>query len=335
MKTKEWFSLCARGAALGGGVLPGVSAGTVGIIVDVYDDVLQGFDGLRKRKTFFSSFLRLVPIGIGAIVAVVLLMLFWSKVARSYFPFILICVLAGFVLGALPIITDELRGKKPRMADYLRMLIGFLVAAAIGIAAFVVELLYARGIISSNLNLQSAMDAPFQNIWILLVVLAAGFFSAVSCLVPGISGSMLLFIFGLYQPILNLFFNQYDAEGNVIHTSIFHDTSKLGGGAVILLVFLVGIAVGFVSTSHFLKKMLSEHHYGTYTVVLGFVLGSIVSMFLNQEMYGVYTSPATNAWWQFAIGGVLLIASCVGTYLLILKFGRRQLKVEKTPSENE
>ena len=46
MNAKEWFGLAARGTSLGTGILPGVSAGTVGIVVDVYDDLIDGIDGL-------------------------------------------------------------------------------------------------------------------------------------------------------------------------------------------------------------------------------------------------------------------------------------------------
>ena len=41
MKVKDWFLDFGRGAALGTGILPGVSVGTVGIIVNVYDKLLS------------------------------------------------------------------------------------------------------------------------------------------------------------------------------------------------------------------------------------------------------------------------------------------------------
>ena len=41
MKVKDWFLDFGRGAALGTGILPGVSVGTVGIIVNVYDKLLN------------------------------------------------------------------------------------------------------------------------------------------------------------------------------------------------------------------------------------------------------------------------------------------------------
>ena len=42
MTAKDWFMDFARGTALGVGMLPGASAGTIGIIVNVYDKLIGG-----------------------------------------------------------------------------------------------------------------------------------------------------------------------------------------------------------------------------------------------------------------------------------------------------
>jgi len=319
MKAKEWFGDFARGATLGTGILPGVSVGTVGIIVNVYHKLLNAIDGLRKRKTFASSFLALLPIALGCLIVAVALMFLWKKVAYPHFPFIVISVLAGFVLGALPIITDELRGQKATAGDFVRAGIGFIIAAGIGIAAY----LSAAGILPLNLNFQSPVDDPFHNWWIFLLVAVVGFFAAVSCLVPGISGSMVLFIFGLYNPIVGLFISDRDASGAIIHPSIFSDTSKLPGGLVVIASLLVGMLIGFLAISKFMKSMLNNHLRGTYGVILGFVLGSVVSMFLNNDMYGVYHHDPAFGTWQYIVGGILLVATFAFTYFLVRRSKRK------------
>ena len=321
MNAKEWFSDFARGTTLGTGMLPGVSVGTVGIIVNVYDRLLNAIDGLRKKSTFKDSLIRLIPIALGTLIATALIVLFWKKVGYRYFPFPLIAALAGFVVGALPIMTKELTGKKLDPMDIGKMLMGFIVAAGIGVAAY----LSAADILPIDLNFSSPIDTPFQNWWIFIVVFIVGFFAAVSCLIPGISGSMVMFIFGLYNPIIGLFLSERDAQGNVIHPSIFSDTSKLAGGVVVIGVLLLGMLIGFLATSKFMKTMLEKYRRGTFTVIIGFVLGSVVSMFLNNDMYFVYHDPAVNAWWQFAIGGVLFVFVGVVTFFLV----RRSLQNAK------
>ena len=335
MKAKEWFSLAVRGTALGTGILPGVSAGTVGIVVDVYDDLLDGIDGLTKKKTFFNSLKKLIPIGIGCLIATVLLMFLWDRFAKVYFPFVIVAALAGFVIGALPVITDELKDRRIDRRDLFRIILGFLFAAAIGVTAFVLCDLYDRGVIGWLPSFDQEVYDPFHHPWIYALVAVVGFLSAASCLVPGISGAMLLFIFGLYNPILGIFFNQYDKYGNLVVQSILSDPSRIGSGITIILALLVGMLIGFLVISHLLKSLLVTKRHETFSVVLGFILGSVVSMFINQEMFEVYHDPTVNQWWQFLIGGIAFVAVMIGTYFLIKRVGRRDKAKAEAPIKFE
>ena len=319
MDKKEIFSDIARGAALGTGILPGVSVGTVGLIVNVYDKLIGAIAGLTKKKTFAKSFLTLLPIALSCLVFAFLLLLFWNKLAYPRFPFVIIAALAGFVIGALPLLIQELRGQRFSLVDGIRVTIGFLLAATIGVLAF----LGAAGVINLNLDFQGPVDDPFHNPWIFLVILVVGIFAACSCIIPGISGSMILFIFGLYNPIVNIFLSTRDAEGNVIHASIFHDASKLGGGLTAIIVLLVGMLVGFILTSKLMKSLLEKHKRETYTVIIGFVLGSLVSMFMNNDMYHVYTTAPLNAWYQILIGALVFLLVAIATYFLIRRRGEK------------
>lgn len=317
MKTKDWFKEFARGTALGLGILPGVSVGTVGIIVHVYDRLIESIDGLRHR--FGKSFKALLPIALGCIVSAVLLLLFWQKVARPYFPFIMVCVLAGVIIGSLPVILLEIDKEKMKPTSYLRITIGFLVAAAIGVLSFL-SAQFGWNIF----DFQNAFMNPFQNWWIFIVVLIIGFVAAVACLIPGISGSMVLFIFGLYNPVVGIFISQRDADGNILYPSIIQDRSRLGGGLTLTLVLLVGILLGFFAVSKAMKTLLAKYHQSTFEIVLGFVLGSVISMFVNNDMHGAYTSETTAKWWQFLIGGILLIATVFLTWILIKREQRKK-----------
>lgn len=320
MKTKDWFKEFARGTALGLGILPGVSVGTVGIIVHVYDRLIESIDGLRHE--FKKSFKTLLPIALGCIVSAVLLLLFWQKLARPYFPFIMICVLAGIVIGSLPVILAEIKKEDLKPSSYIRMIIGFVIAAAIGVLSFL-SAKFGWNIF----DFQNAFMNPFQNWWIYFVTLAVGFVAAVACLIPGISGSMVLFIFGLYNPVVGIFISQRDTNGNIIYPSIIQDSSRLGGGLTLTLVLLIGILIGFFAISKLMKTLLAKHHQSTFEIVLGFVLGSVVSMFVNNDMYGAYTNEFTAKWWQFLIGAIFLIAATTLMWNLIK---HEQRKIQKS-----
>ncbi len=323
MKAKDWFSDFARGMSLGLGILPGVSVGTIGIIVHVYDKLIDSIDGLRHK--FGKSFCALLPLALGCVVSAIALLIFWQKVARVYFPFIMISVLAGIVIGGLPVILTELRGEKMTAFSWLRVAIGFLIASAIGIVSFL-SAKYGWSVFS----FQDAFMNPFSSWWIFFVVFIIGFVAAVACLIPGISGSMVLFIFGLYNPVVGIFISERDASGNIIYPSIFEDSSRIGSGIVLILVLMVGILLGFFAISKAMKSLLANHKVPTFEVVLGFVAGSVVSMFVNNDMYSVYVTPSTSSWWQFLIGGTLFFLSASLMWLLIKREQKRSANQAET-----
>ena len=315
MKAKEFFTDLARGAALGTGILPGVSVGTVGMIVNAYHKLIESISTLRKN--FKKSFLTLLPLALGCLVSAVLLLVFWKKVAYVRFPFIMISILAGFVIGGFPLIFRELKGERLKTGDYLRMIGGFLLASAIGVFSF----LAAAGVLKIDLDFYAAFSNPFGSWWIYIVVLLVGFVAAVACLIPGISGSMVLFIFCLYNPVVTLLISDRDASGAVIpgHASIFEDKTNIGARILLLVVLLLGILIGFIAASKAMKSLLANHKRGTFGCVVGFVAGSLVSMFLNNDMYEAYNNPQTNQVWQFVVGGIALVAAAALTMLIIKK----------------
>ena len=330
MTAKEWFSDFARGTALGTGIMPGVSGGTVGIIVNIYDKMIDGIDGLRSKKTFWPSLFSLIPIGVGCVLSTLLLMLFWSKLAYERFPFIVVAALAGFVLGALPILWKPLKNGTFDWRDALRIAIGFVVPASIGIVAY----LAAAGHLPFDLDFVEEVENPFDAPWILVVLFFAGFISAVSCLVPGISGAMILFVMGLYNPILGIFFSRPG------HPSIFSDTSRFGGGVLIVATLFVGIIIGFLAISRLMRFLLDKHTRGTYGVVIGFVLGSVGSMFINNDMYSVYHGdPKLMAPWQIVVGILTFLVFLAGTIFLVIRSQKRAIaqtaENEEKPAETE
>lgn len=328
MKIKDFFIDMFKGTALGLGALPGVSAGTSGIIVDIYDKLITNIANLKKQ--FGKSFLALIPIGIGWVGATILLM--WAQGKTwSYIPFIIVCVCAGFTIGGLPVILREFNGHKINKYDIIRMIIGFVVAAGIGVLS-VLAYVYRW------FDLSSAFLAPNDNLYIYFVVFLVGLFAAIACLIPGISGTMIIFIFGIYYPLIGL----YSGPNSMLRN---HD--RVGTGLILTAILLVGAIVGFLIVSKLMKTLLEKKKTQTYSAVLGFVIGSIVSMFVSNQIWGLYNpdfdkapyvaEPAfkdiARAPWQYAVGAVLLVVVAIGTYFIIKKFVFDKQK--KEPKEIE
>lgn len=323
MKAKEWFIDAAKGTSLGFGILPGVSVGTVGLIVNVYDKLLGSINGLRKN--FVKSFLTLLPIALGCIISVVVLLVAFSfssgtlSDGSSYnVKTIVIFALAGSVLGCTPIILKEFRGVKLEVRDWLRIAVGFVIAAGIGVFSVLAY-------INKWFNFDEAFLDPNANWWVYIATPIIGFIAAVACLIPGISGSMVLFIFGLYEPVVAI------ALGD---QSVFHNQTNLVPRLILLLTLFIGVVVGLFAISKAMATLLEKHHRGTYDYVVGFIFGSIVSMFVNNTVWEAYEFVTANSqWWQFVVGGVLFLLVAALMAFLTIRMIRKSESQQYTDGE--
>lgn len=304
MKAKDFFIDLAKGASLGAGLLPGVSAGTIGLIVNIYDKLISGINDLKKH--FGRAFLILLPIAIGWVVSGIIL-LYLQHLAWDYVPFLIVCVCSGFIIGGLPTIYKESGIEKITLKDGSRFAIGFVLASLIGVMSVLAY-------VFKWFSFEDAFLNPNSNWWVYIVIIVIGFVSAAACIIPGISGAMILFIFGLYQPVLDIYFGD---------NSIIHNSSRLASGLLLTLCLVVGIIIGFLFISKIMKTLLEKHKRGTYGYVLGFVIGSIIAMFLNNQIWPTYFNEATSKPWQYIVGIILLVLVAVAT-LLLIKFATRK-----------
>ena len=220
MKIKNWFLDVLKGGSLGLGMIPGVSAGTMALIVGIYDRLIGGIANLRKE--FKKSLISLIPIGIGAVMSAIICML-GVNYGLDYAPFAIISLFAGLIIGSLPVITKEIKGVKITFKPILIVAIGAVFAAGIGILSAVAKL-------NSWGNFEAAFAAGEW--WVYIGVFVAGFIAAMACIIPGISGAMLLFVAGLYDPCVHIY---------VGANSIFHNSDRLVSGIFLTLSLFLGI----------------------------------------------------------------------------------------------
>lgn len=320
MTAKDWFSDFARGSSLGLGMIPGVSVGTIGLIVNVYDKLLDSISGLTKH--FFKAAMALLPLALGCVISALIILIGYSYLSE-YIPFEITALFGGLTLGGTPVIIKAIDWKNLRKSDVLRILIGFIVAAGIGVLSV---LAYKF----QWFDVAAAFENPNENIWVYPVTFVAGFIAAVACLLPGISGSMVLFIFGIYNPIIAL----YSGDNSMLHN---HD--RIGTGLLLTLILLVGVIMGLVCFAKVMRKLEENHRQATFTIVLGFIIGSVASIFVNNNIWSYYESGA--AWWHYLIGAFLFVAGFFALYLAIRWSWKRaeqnasQIQMEEKPSEEE
>lgn len=247
-KIKEFFLNILRGCLIGiAFIIPGFSGGSVAAILGIYERLLGAITGILKD--FKNSFLFLLPIAIGMIIGVAALILPIQWGLKN-FPVVTVSLFVGLTVGGLPSITKEVKGK-PGIGHIVALLIPLLFAAGISFIP--------------NLG-----DVDLVNIdaigYILLFLI--GILGASALVVPGISGSMLLLIFGYYNPIVQTALGMLKGE-------------NVGHSLVVIAIVAAGIIVGFFGISAVMKYLLRRFPKGTYMAIIGFIIGSIPTVYVT------------------------------------------------------
>lgn len=282
------------GAAIGSAIIvPGISGGTIALIFGAYQKIVKAVDELFK-KNFWRNLLVLLPFLIGAIISIAILVKPF-QLAFEYCLFSIVCLFAGFILGSIPGVFDEVGDKKPRNSNVFQLLIGFVVAAIIGVLSLI-------------FNLNSSINALFAEVpfYLYFIIFGIGAIGASGLVVPGFSGSMLLLVIGFYKPILNL-----------IHFENFWRNVSL------LFTFAVGLLVGVILLSKLMNFLLTKHKRGTMFVVVGFICGSLIAIFVNSEMFSYFKSEAFGLL-DWILGPILLIGGFALSYWFTI-FKRKHL----------
>jgi putative membrane protein len=126
-----------------------------------------------------------------------------------------------------------------------------------------------------------------------------GIISAASMVIPGISGSFMLVILGLYNLVLNTVSSISSIVVKPSYDLIIHLIS-------VLVPFCIGSLVGVLSISKIIEYILKKIPSYTYFSILGLMLGSIFSIFKDPATYAAHGSigfiPSITAFILCAIG---------------------------------
>lgn len=318
---KHFFIDTVKGITLGiSCAIAGLSAGTIAVSEKCYDTIIDAIGNLKK--SFKKSLLILLPYILGMILGALGALM---GIQRGYkaAPFSLTGFFAGCVLGSLPVAISEMkRGKdaKEKTIHIVAFTLSFLVAALLGVITALTKF-----DLGTYLN-----DRVF---WIYPLTLIAGFIAAGACIVPGISGSMTLMVLGMYYPILNTF----TGTDSIWHSN---DAMTIVTGLLIALLFVIGALIGVVVSSKFMKHMLSLHRVSTFYSILGLILGSLISMFINSSIFPLYAGYEENGvlikiqTWDYIVGSILFVVGAIFVYLIV-RFSSKQEKKKEEGSETE
>ena len=236
--------------------IPGISGGTIALLLGIYEELIGSisnfninlFQNLKNKgikycwnKINGNFLLSLIS---GVLLSLVSFVKIFSILIEKY-PLFIWSFFLGLILATLFVINRNI--KKWDMANFILIFI---------FAFLTVLLSIINPSISENINL--------------FYILICGIIASSAMILPGISGSLILVILGVYTLIINALNN---LEYNII------------------LVFLIGCLIGIINFSKIIKWLFHNYRDYTFSIMLGLVIGSIYTVWPWRKSF---TDDVTN-----------------------------------------
>ncbi|WP_340579884.1 DUF368 domain-containing protein [Staphylococcus aureus] len=248
MQQFKWINIL-KGFAMGtSDLVPGVSGGTIALLLGIYNQFIASISGIFSRR-FWPSFTFLIPIIIGMLLAMGSLSnLFNYLLSQHHIPTMFF--FGGLIIGIVPYLLKISNYKTSFTTKHYMMVLA-------GIAILIVITLMNNGD-------KHAGETLTLSTGLIIKYFIAGMCASSAMLLPGISGSFMLLVFGVYGTVML-------AISEVVKLNFT--------GLPILLAVGFGVLAGFIISSKIIQYFLTHHKLMTFALIIGFVVGSLFAVF--------------------------------------------------------
>ncbi len=279
------FMVSIKGFIIGSSMaVPGVSGGTMAIVLGIYDRLLHAISGIRKD--FKNNAWFLIRFGVGAGLGLVLL---YELIGRllEIFPIPVSALFFGAVIGGVPTLLSKIKPEKITVSFCVSSVLWGLLGVAIVLSvANILDILKWLGLVAADVTSLVSTTGSITVANVLLWIVT-GLVVSIALILPGISTSHMLIILGI--------------------TSIV--SLPLPALATIGISLLVGI---FAITKP-LEWAMNRFTRPTYCVIIGFVIGSLWDIF---EEYIIPGFGVLSVWWHWVltilVAGLLFVGGLFG-----------------------
>jgi putative membrane protein len=237
-----------KGMAMGiAEVIPGVSGGTIAFITGIFERLLTAIKTILSTKPLHlwrsggfpavwqgidGNFMALL---LGGMATGIVTGIFTITYLIEHYPPIIWAFFFGLIIASVVYVVRQVRGWK--LAELLSLLAGALLAYWITVAS------------------------PMQGSESLVVVFFSGMIAICALMLPGISGSFVLLLLGMYTFVIG---------------SLKAVLSSLDPGSLqVVVVFALGCLGGMAFFSRILTWTLQHFHNATMAMMAGFMIGSL------------------------------------------------------------
>lgn len=231
--------LFLKGIVIGiANIIPGVSGGTMAVVMGIYDRLIQAIGGFltdSKQRILHIVFLAIVAAGA---VAGILLLAPVIEFSLDKHHELTMLFFMGLIVGSTPMIVRKSGLKKISFIDVLWLAIGVVVVLTLGASP------------ESKESIKASLGSVNYLMLFASMILAGG-----AMIVPGVSGSLIMILLGQYPVILH---------------AINHRDLKL------LAIAGVGAALGVLIFSKIIEFLLKHVPSATHSFIIGLVGGSVI-----------------------------------------------------------
>lgn len=225
-------------------IIPGVSAGTIAVVTNVYDEIITAMS--LDFKFIKKNFWKLLALGLGVIVGILL----FSKAIEFLFDHCFRSTMnffGGLVIGSIPLLIKN----ATKMPDDSKKWVKWVVF----VVCFV-------GVLCYSFFCKKAADAEIiTSIDVKSFFKIAGLvaIASIAMILPGLSGSLMMMFFGIYDTVI----------AAIAHLNF-----------AVLSVVAVGVIIGVVVGSIVLKYLLKHFGKTTNFGIIALVLSSLIGVYV-------------------------------------------------------
>lgn len=254
-------------------IIPGVSGGTIAVILGIFDDLINAINNFTKDIKKYLYFL--LPIGLGAAFSILSFSSLLEHCLNNYsLPTSVFFV--GLVCGSIPLIYKKSVSKGIKSSYVISMIISIAIVILISMI---------------NENKTSFADESLSFLF-LAKIFVGGLLAAAAMIIPGISGSFVMVLLGIYPTVIH-------AISNISKCLLNPSTSLIINTASTIISLGIGVILGIFIISKIISYLMEKYYSVTYFSILGLVIGSV---------YGIFATPIT---YQSGFNFYTIIASII------------------------
>lgn len=256
-KVLQYIKLVLCGMVFGvANVIPGVSGGTMLVVFGIYDQLTEAISGV---KAIIKNIVFLLFFGVGAGVGILgfaklIKFLFDNYGVQTNMYFI------GLILGSVPMIYRM--GTAENKVKPL-CIVPFLISGALVVGLTMLQ--NTMGSAEQAAEMVSGFD-PVMTVKLLVF----SFIAAVAMIIPGLSGSFVMLLLGVYQTVISAI---------QINDLNFY----------VIIPVAVGVVLGIILGAKIISTLMKKFRLMAYSAIMGLVIGSVYAILPSDFGFNLQT----------------------------------------------